>query len=111
MGAPTKTNDCFSAVVSVATLVGVEPAFEVIGFVLAFIVALLQVGVSCESVVLVPLLVVPAVVTLANLEEGHRRGVHLNVDSVELHNLATASGANYLSSLQHFYQFLSFFAS
>ena len=110
--APPK-NDCFSAVVCVATHVGVEPTIiiNVIGFVLVLIVGLLQVAVSCEGVFLVPLIVVSAVIAFTNLEEGYSRSVHLNVDVIKLHNLATASGANYLSSLQHFYQFLSFFVS
>lgn len=96
------------AVVCVATHVGVEPAFEVIGLVLALIVGLLQVAVACEGVVLVPLVVVSAVVALANLEEGHGGVINLDVEVVKFHNLATASGANYLSSFQHFNQFLSF---
>ena len=92
-----KTAD-FSAVVSVATRVGVEPTFEVIGFVLALIVGLLQVAVSLKGELLVPLVMVSAVVALANLEEGHSAYINLNVQAIELLDSATASGANYFTS-------------
>ena len=90
--AKKKTADC-SAVVGVATRVWIETTFEVIGFALVLTLGVFQFGVSTVGELFVPLVVVSAVVTFANLKQADFAHALFNVEGIDLDDVATASGA------------------